>query len=207
MLTASTVLSAGSYSAPADTVTLDFDGRHRRRIALTGDGGLAFLLDLPKATALKAGDGLLLDDGRVVAVAAAPEPLTEVTAADPHHLLRLAWHLGNRHLPAMIGDGRILIRRDHVISEMVRGLGGTACDIEAPFDPEGGAYGGSAGGHDHAESHAHSHAHALGHAHGEAHAEAHGSHARATSHSHAHGSGSHSHSHSHSHADGEPHDH
>jgi urease accessory protein len=209
MLTAATVLPAGSYGAPADTVTLDFDGRHRRRIALTGDGGLAFLLDLPKATALQAGDGLLLDDGRVVAVAAAPEPLTEVTATDPHHLLRLAWHLGNRHLPAMIEDGRILIRRDHVISEMVRGLGGQARDIEAPFDPEGGAYGGSAGGHGHAGDHGHAHSDAHSHSH----AEAHGNHAHShtTSHSHATASGSHTHSHSqshsHSHADGEPHDH
>lgn len=217
MLTATTVLAAGSYGAPADTVTLDFDGRHRRRIALTGDGGLAFLLDLPKATALQAGDGLLLEDGRIVRVKAAPEPLTEVTADDPHHLLRLAWHLGNRHLPAMIEAGRILIRRDHVITEMVRGLGGRARDIEAPFDPEGGAYGGSAGGHghSHAETHGHAHADAHGHSHAEAHAEARGSHthAHATSHgpvqaggghSHSH---SHSHGHSHSHADGEPDDH
>ena len=213
MLSATTVLPAGSYGAPADTVTLDFDGRHRRRIALAGDGGLAFLLDLPKATALQAGDGLLLEDGRIVQVRAAPEPLTEVTAADPHHLLRLAWHLGNRHLPAMIEAGRILIRRDHVISEMVRGLGDRARDIEAPFDPEGGAYGGSAGGHGH--SHAETHGHAHADAHGHSHAEAHDSRAHATSHSHAQAGGahghshphSHSHGHSHSHADGEPDDH
>ena len=205
MLTASRVLPAGSYGDAADSVTLDFDGRHRRRIALTGDGGLAFLLDLPKATALQAGDGLVLEDGRIVQVRAAPEPLTEVTADDPHHLLRLAWPLGNRHLQAMIEAGRILIRRDHVISDMVRGLGGRARDIEAPFDPEGGAYGGSAGGH------GHSHREAHGHAHAEAHAEAHGSHSQATSHGHAQAGGGHSHSHSHSHghshSPGKPHDH
>ncbi|MDQ0315082.1 urease accessory protein UreE [Amorphus orientalis] len=173
MLKATSVLPAGSYADPADTVTLDFDGRHRRRIALTGNGGLAFLLDLPQAVALKSGDGLLLDDGRVVAVEAAPEPLTEVTAGDPHHLLRLAWHLGNRHLPAMIEDGRILIRRDHVISDMVRGLGGAVRDIDAPFDPEGGAYGGHSHSHSEAHGHAHSHSHGSGHSHSHSHSHTH----------------------------------
>lgn len=206
MLRAATVLPAGSYADAADTVVLDHDGRHRRRIALTGIGGLAFLLDLPEAVALRHGDGLLLEDGRVVRVEAAPEPLTEVTADNAHHLLRLAWHLGNRHLPAMIDTTRILIRRDHVIADMVRGLGGRVRDIEAPFDPEGGAYGG------HGSSHAHGHAHDADHAHAHAEAHAHGvatGHARTTSHSHSHASsgasGSSGHAHAHSHRHGHDH--
>lgn len=216
MLRAATVLPAGSYADPADTVILDHDGRHRRRIALTGTGGLAFLLDLPEAVALRHGDGLLLEDGRVVRVEAAPEPLTEVTADDAHHLLRLAWHLGNRHLPAMIETTRILIRRDHVIADMVRGLGGRVREIEAPFDPEGGAYGGQSHGHAHSHDHGHaethSHAHGADHAHAHAEAHAHGvatGHAHTTSHSHSHASsgagGSSGHAHAHSHRHGHDH--
>ncbi len=116
---------------------------------MTGEGGLAFLLDLPKAVALRGGDGLLLGDGRIVEVRAAREPLLAITAGDPHHLLRLAWHLGNRHLSAQIEPERILIRPDHVIAEMLRGLGGGVAEVSEPFDPEGGAY----SGHDHDDEH------------------------------------------------------
>ena len=131
---------------------------------MTGTGGLAFLLDLPKAIALRQGDGLVLDDGRIVAVQAAPEPLLEVRTADPHHLLRLAWHLGNRHLPAQIEAERILIRPDHVIADMLRGLGAEVRQVSEPFDPEGGAYSGDGhSGHDHSHhthsGHDHSHHH------------------------------------------------
>ncbi len=151
MIRATRVLSSGQWSQEAaDTVVLDFDARHRRRVAMTGEGGTAFLLDLAEATALKHGDGLILEDGRIVAVRAAPEPLSEVTAADANHLLRLAWHIGNRHLPAQLLETRILLRRDHVIEDMLRGLGGTVTPVEAPFDPEGGAY---SHGHDHGHGH------------------------------------------------------
>ena len=109
---------------------------------MTGKAGLSFLLDLPKAVALRGGDGLLLEDGGIVEVKAAAEPLTQVTADDVHHLLRLAWHLGNRHLPAQIEMTRILIRPDHVISGMLTGLGAMVADVHEPFDPEGGAYAG-----------------------------------------------------------------
>lgn len=131
--------------APADTVVLDFDDRHRRRMAMTGTRGLEFLLDLEQAIALRGGDALVLDDGRLVEVIAAPEPLIEVKGRDPQHLVRLAWHLGNRHLPTQITPRALRIRRDHVIAEMLKGLGARILDIEAPFDPEGGAYEG--GGH------------------------------------------------------------
>ena len=126
--------------APADTVVLDFDDRHRRRMTMTGTRGLEFLLDLEHTIALRGGDALVLDDGRLIEVVAAPEPLTEIRCNDPHHLVRVAWHLGNRHLPTQIMAKGLRIRRDHVIEAMVKGLGARVIEIEAPFDPEGGAY-------------------------------------------------------------------
>lgn len=160
---------------PADTVVLDFDDRHRRRMAMTGTRGLDFLLDLEEAVALRGGDALVLEDGRLIEVVAAPEPLIEIRCNDPQHLVRVAWHLGNRHLPTQIMGRGLRIRRDHVIEEMVRGLGARVIEIEAPFDPEGGAY--SGGGHMHGDEHGHGHAgheHAhAGHDHGDHHGHAH----------------------------------
>lgn len=154
---AGTIIRRGEWQGePSDNVTLDETGRHRRRIRLETDGGLPILLDLPDATLLRDGDALKLDDGRLIAVRSVPEPLYDVRAADPapEALLRLAWHLGNRHLAAQIFPDRILIRRDHVIKAMLEGLGAKVAEIEAPFDPEGGAYGQSHGnGHDHAHHH------------------------------------------------------
>ena len=136
---------------------LDYDRRTRRRIALTGSGGLAFLLDLAKAPVLRAGDGIRLEDGRIVAVEAAPERLLEIACADERALARIAWHLGNRHLATEIGERTIHIRDDHVIADMVRGLGAAVRTVERPFNPEGGAYG-------HGAVHGHSHGHEHGHA-------------------------------------------
>ena len=174
MIRATKVLPAASgHHSGVDAVALDFDARHRRRLVMTTEGGLEFLLDLPEAVALRDGDGLVLEDGRVLIVRAALEPLAEITAPDPATLVRLAWHLGNRHLPAALSPERILIRRDHVIEEMVAGLGGLVKLVSAPFDPEGGAYGGHAQAHaeshSHAESHAHSHSHEHGHTHRHSH--------------------------------------
>jgi len=139
------VLPVGAWPGPpADRVVLDYDGRHRRRIVMTGEGGGQYLLDLAGAAHLKDGDGLVLDGGGVVQVVARPEPLMEVRAASPSALLKLAWHVGNRHLAAAIGPDRILLRRDHVIAHMLEHLGAEVTEVEAPFDPEGGAY------HDHA---------------------------------------------------------
>ena len=101
--------------------------------------------------------GLVLDDGRMVEVRAKPEPLLVVEAKDAHHLARLAWHLGNRHVPAAIETSRILIRPDHVLAEMLRGLGAEVSAIEAPFDPEGGAYDHAGHGHDHDDGGSHHH--------------------------------------------------
>ena len=145
--------------AGADTVVLDFDDRHRRRMAMTGTRGLEFLLDLEHTVALRGGDALVLEDGRLIEVVAAPEPLVEIRGADPLHLVRVAWHLGNRHLPTQIMPKGLRIRRDHVIEAMVTGLGARIIEIEAPFDPEGGAYA-AAHAHAHAEdSHGHGHDH------------------------------------------------
>ncbi len=159
--------------APADTVVLDFDDRHRRRMAMTGTRGLEFLLDLEHAVALRGGDALVLEDGRLVEVVAAPEPLVEIRGADPAHLVRIAWHLGNRHLPTQIAGKGLRIRRDHVIEEMVKGLGARVIEIEAPFDPEGGAYAAAHAAHDHGHGHT-GHDHAHDHDHGRSHH--HGSH-------------------------------
>jgi urease accessory protein len=169
MIRAIRVLPAKSWPhAAADTVVLDFDARHRRRMAMRGERGTEFLLDLPEAIALRDGAGLVLEDGRIIEVKAALEPLAEITAASAPDLMRLAWHLGNRHLPTQLGADRLLIRRDHVIEEMVAGLGGSVKLISAPFDPEAGAYAASHGhahAHSHAESHSHSHGHSDHHHH------------------------------------------
>ena len=103
---------------------IDFDRRHRRRILLRTEGGAEVLLDLPQAVRLRHGDGLVLDDGGVVRVCASPKPLLEIHAHDEGELVRIAWHLGNRHLPVQLLGDRIRIRADHVIEEMVEGLGG-----------------------------------------------------------------------------------
>jgi urease accessory protein len=139
------------------TLTLNFDARHRRRIRLTADHGEEVLLDLPKTVAMADGDGLQLDDGDWFAVRAAAEPLLEVTHPDRHQLMRLAWHLGNRHLPAEIRQSFILIRPDHVIEEMLLGFGAKLLRREAPFQPEGGAYGSSHHGHHHHGDEEHHH--------------------------------------------------
>jgi urease accessory protein len=157
----------------ADRVTLDHEGRHRRRVALKGEGGLAFLLDLDKATALNDGDAVKLEDGRLVEVKAAAEPLLEVRAENPLRLMRVAWHIGNRHTPAEITADAIYIEDDHVLAEMVRGQGCTATLVQRPFQPERGAYDHDCG-HDHGH-HGDAHEHAHGHAHDRAHGhDAHG---------------------------------
>ena len=144
MLRAIQVLRAGSWQAvPADRITLSYDERHRRRLRFLAEAGTEFLLDLPRTTVLREGDGLRLEDGRVILVAAAAEPLLEITAADPQQLARLAWHIGNRHLPAQMATGRMLIREDSVIEDMLKGLGATLRHVAEPFTPEPGAYDGS----------------------------------------------------------------
>ncbi len=190
------VKAAGSWSGDAvDTVVLDFDDRHRRRIAMKGIRGFEFVLDLEEAIMLRSGDALALEDGRLVEVLSAPEPLAEIRARDANHLLRVAWHLGNRHLPTQILGTKLRIRRDHVIEDMVRGLGAEVKEIEAPFDPEGGAYAQHVATQGHDNDHGHDHAH---HHHGHAHDDHCGC---GHDHDHDHGHG-HDHHHGHDHKHG-----
>jgi urease accessory protein len=139
---ATKVIAAERWDAAnaVDSITLDADERHRRRVVLTGERGTVFLLDLPRATTLHNGDGLVLDDDSIVRVAGKPEPLIEIAATSAHDLARLAWHLGNRHTDIQVVGDRLRIRRDHVLEDMLRWLGAQLTPIEAPFDPEPGAY-------------------------------------------------------------------
>jgi urease accessory protein len=140
-----------------DVITLDHGDRHRRRIMLNADGGTAFLLDLGKADVLEDGDAIRLESGWLVEVRAAPEKLVEITTDDPLELLTLAWHIGNRHVPAEITRAAIYIGYDHVLVDMLQGLGAKVGIVERPFRPVRGAYhhhedGGHSGhhhGHDH----------------------------------------------------------
>jgi urease accessory protein len=141
------VKNASAWSGePADRVVLGYDDRHRRRMTMTGAQGVAFLLDLPTPAELRGGDALVLQDGRLIEVIAAPEPLLEIRCNGPKHLARLAWHLGNRHVPAQIMTSALRIRRDHVLADLALQLGAEIIEIEAPFDPEGGAYAHDGGG-------------------------------------------------------------
>ncbi len=144
------------HASAVDSITLDADERHRRRVVLTGERGTKFLLDLPQATALRDGDGLVLDDGAIVRIVGRPEALIEIEAVDAHELARVAWHIGNRHIDLQIVGERLRIRHDHVIEDMLRGLGARLTPVQAPFDPEHGAYdhhGHEHGGHRHDHDH------------------------------------------------------
>jgi urease accessory protein len=144
------VKAAGCWNEreAVDRVVLDADERYRRRVMMVGEAGTRFLLDLDQATFLRDGDGLVLADGAVIRVVAKPEALVEVSAANARDRLRSAWHIGNRHTDVEVVGERLRIRRDHVLEEMLRGLGATLEPIEAPFQPEAGAYG-QGHGHQH----------------------------------------------------------
>ncbi len=132
-----------------DRVVLDADDRHRRRIVLTGEKGTQMLIDFPAPVALRDGDGLLLDDGSIVEIAGAPEPLIEIAASNVFETVRLAWHLGNRHTDVQIVGGKVRIRRDHVLEDMLRGLGAQLTPVETAFDPEPASPHGHHHGHEH----------------------------------------------------------
>lgn len=146
------VAAAGTWPA-ADavaTVTLDFDDRYRRRVRLVDDAGEAFLLDLDDATRLADGDGLKLEGGGIVAVRAADEQVLDIRCADPRDTARMAWHIGNRHLPTQVlEDGALRIRADHVIEAMLIRLGAEVEAKTASFNPEPGAYDTGEYGHHH----------------------------------------------------------
>ena len=190
---ARSVLRAVAADTPvADTVTLDYEDRFLRRKVLTTEGGARVLIDLPETMSLDEGDCFEMESGALIRVLAAPEPLIEILA-EPAALVRLAWHIGNRHTPCQIEPTRLLIREDRVMADMLSRLGAHMHGLTAPFTPEGGAYGmGRTHGHSHREDHAHSDSHSHSHSHAHSHA--------GHSHGHAH-SHSHSHAHDHSHDD------
>jgi len=175
MIRANFISTKGAWQATAaDTIVLDYEGRHRRRVTMTATRGTEFLLDLPEAVVLRGGDALILEDGRLIEIVAAPEELAEVRCGDPRQLARVAYHIGNRHVQAEILDNRLRMRRDHVLEDMVRRLGAKVSHIEAPFEPDTGAYepvaqvkhahhghahhGHDHHGHDHHDHKAHDHA-------------------------------------------------
>ena len=131
----------------ADTVTLDYEARFLRRKRLVSDRGEPFLVELAETQSLNQGEGFRLDDGRIIAVMAAAEPLLAVRH---DNLARIAWHVGNRHTPCQIADDHILIREDKVLQAILEGLGASVTQVTAPFTPEGGAYG-------HSRTHGHEH--------------------------------------------------
>jgi urease accessory protein len=148
---ATSIKAAATWSGePSDCVVLDYDDRHRRRVSMRGKKGISFLLDLPRAVGLHGGDALVLEDGQLIEVIAAAEPLLEIRCADALQTARLAWHLGNRHVPTQVLEASLRVRHDHVIADMAIKLGAEVVEIEAPFDPERGAY-----AHHHQESHNH----------------------------------------------------
>lgn len=193
-----------------DQVSLDHEGRHRRRITLTGEKGTAFLLDLEKTATLNDGDAVKLEDGALILVKAAPQTLIEIKAENPMRLLKTAWHIGNRHTPAEITADAIYIEEDHVLAEMIRGLGCAMATVSRPFQPERGAYhdhahgdhGHDHNGHDHHHGHSHDHDHhhthgagcVCGHDHAHDHNHDHDHHHH---HSHDHGHDDHAHGHKH----------
>ncbi len=206
MRTASSCIRKAAVKAERiiDSVSLDHEGRHRRRIALRGEKGLEFLLDLDKATVLNDGDAVKLEDGSLVLIKAAPQTLLEVRAENPLRLLKTAWHIGNRHTPCEITADALYLEDDHVLAEMIRGLGCSTTIVSRPFQPERGAY----------DDHGHSHSH---HGHSHDHGHSHGGHHHDDHHDHSHGHHDHAaphvhdkncnHDHDHAHGHSHPHKH
>lgn len=140
------LIRKGAWEEAVDRVVLDYDGRFLRRKRLVAGSGRGFMVDLAETTSLDHGDAFELEDGTVVEIVAAMEPVLVVTGDLP----RLAWHIGNRHTPCQIEGDRLLIRRDHVLEGMLLGLGAVVRPTMEPFTPEGGAYGhGRTMGHAH----------------------------------------------------------
>ena len=148
MRNVSGIADAGTWdrARAVDRVVLDAGDRVRRRIVLTTESGMRLMLDFAEPMRLRDGDGLVLEDGSVVLVAGQAEALVEISAKAPLDFVRLAWHIGNRHTDVQFVEKAFRIRRDHVLEEMVKGLGAMTKVVEAPFEPESAA---PHGHHDH----------------------------------------------------------
>ncbi len=154
MLEIKTKLAAGAASQGAATARLElpFDLRQKSRLRTKLASGEDAWLLLPRGDILRGGDLLLASDGRVVEVVSQTEEVLHVECANATALARAAYHLGNRHVPVQVGDGFLRIATDHVLAEMLKGLGATLTPMRAPFEPEAGAYGAHgahSGGHHH----------------------------------------------------------
>jgi len=166
---ASSVAAAGHrHERPVvDTVILDYAHRSALKVIVTGIKGTVIEIDLRQPARLRTDDLLVLDDNTLVEVVAAPEPLIEARAADIAGLARLAWHLGDRHVPVQVLPNRIRARHDDAIENLLKSLGAKVTAIDAPFEPEGGAYASSHShdhhDHDHANDHHHGHSHGHDH--------------------------------------------
>lgn len=180
---------AADLPPATDQCLLSYDARFLRRKRLETVTGAAFLIDLAQTVSVDQGDGFILSDGSVIAVDAAAEALLQVRGAD---LVRLAWHIGNRHTPCQIEADRLLIQRDRVMRDMLALLGAEVSEVTEPFTPEGGAYGhGRTHGHSHGDAHGnpvteHTHTHGYSHEHGHGHDHAHGEGHRHHAHEHEH---------------------
>lgn len=175
MLTVNKLLPQGQGLAAvllkrAATVALDWDVRQKSRFDATDSQGRALGVFLPRGTVVRGGDVLVAEDGSLIRVEAAPQPVLRVTACaehgSPFDLLRAAYHLGNRHVPLELRADHLQLEPDHVLADMLRQMHLIVTEVQAPFEPEGGAY--AAGGHGHGHGHAHEHdAHEdHGHVHG-----------------------------------------
>ncbi len=183
MLTANKLMPAGRGLAPvllkrAATVELDWDVRQKSRFDATDSAGRRLGVFLPRGTLVRGGDVLVAEDGSLVRVLAAPQPVLRITPCaahgSPFDLTRAAYHLGNRHVPIELRPDHLQIEPDHVLADMLRAQHLTVQETVAPFEPEGGAYGAQGGGHGHSHGHDHDHGHAHAHGHGHAHEDGHG---------------------------------
>lgn len=183
MLQASKLLPQGQGLAPvllkrATTVELDWDVRQKSRFAATDSAGRELGIFLPRGTLVRGGDVLVAEDGSMVRVIAAPQPVLVITHCQNHgtpfDLTRAAYHLGNRHVPIELQPDHLKIEPDHVLADMLRAMHLIVTAQELPFEPEGGAYAaGHGGGHHHHGGHAHGHDHGHGHEHDHGHGHDH----------------------------------
>ena len=180
MIQVSKLLAQGAGLAPvllkrAATVTLDWDTRQKSRFQATDSLGRELGVFLPRGTAARGGDVLVAEDGSLVRVLAAPQPLLRITACTAHgspfDLVRAAYHLGNRHVPIELKPDHLKIEPDHVLADLLRAMHLIVSEVEEGFEPEGGAY--AAGGHGHSHGHGHDHPHEHGHAHDHGHDHGH----------------------------------
>jgi urease accessory protein len=187
MLTCSKLIAGGQGLAAAlvkraATVELDWDVRQKSRFDATDSNGRALGVFLPRGTLVRGGDVLVLEDGSLVRVQAAPQEVLRITACaqhgSPFDLTRAAYHLGNRYVPIELQPDHLKIEPDHVLADMLRAMHMTVVTVQEAFEPEGGAY----SSHGHAQGHGHSHSHDHGHEH-DPHAHSHEHHA----HGHVHG--------------------